>query len=435
MKKTAALKFWNEYGKWLYTDSRGISLANPAFLFQKDLEAGKYDSTPEPEYLDMLDGFQELDKIWDGKKTASPDFILRRAILGICETPELYKKLICSLVILSAETNYTAKSLECPQSSTYPPDAETSPYKTPSDIYDLLSDHIYGQEEAKRAASMILYNHRHGIRSNSIFIGPSGCGKSEIWRVLSSVFPEIVIFDGTALSASGWKGDLHWSTIFSSIPKDLRSHAVLVCDEADKIMEPMYTSGGSDHSHTLQNSLLKMMDGDSLVFEHDKTDSSGERTFTVDCSGVSVVLLGSFEHLLEKKTSVPRSLGFGRVDDADRDSTYEGITTEDFINHGHMRREIAGRIDTIVRLQPMTQDDYRNLLDGSMSPVSVLSDTYKRKIDVSDDLKSRLSKEAAESGLGVRLVRSRLKQLIDRQIFEDPDADRLTLDVSEARPP
>ena len=311
MKKTEALKFWNEYGKWLYTGSKGISLTNPAFLFQKDLEAGKYDSTPEPEYLDLLDGFQELDKIWDGKRTASPDFVLRRAIMGICETPELYKKLICSLVILSAETNYNAKSLDYVQSATYPPG--DSPYQTPAAIYSLLSDHIYGQEEAKKAASMIMYNHRHGIRSNSIFVGPSGCGKSEIWRVLSSVFPEIVLFEGTAWSASGWKGDLHWSSIFASIPKDLRSHAVLVCDEADKLMEPMYTSGGSDHSHTLQNSLLKMMDGDSLVFEHDKTDSNGERTFTVDCSGVSVVLLGAYEHLLEQKTNQPRLLGFGRV--------------------------------------------------------------------------------------------------------------------------
>lgn len=435
MKKTDALTFWHEYGPWLYKSSHGIRLPNPARLFQSDLEAGKYNDTTEPEYLALLDKSQELDKIWDGKRSAAPDFIIKRAILGICESPTLYKRLICSLVVLSSETDYNAKSLECEQISTYPPDADTNPYKTPADIYNLLSESIYGQEDAKRAAAMLMYNHRHGIRSNALFIGPSGCGKSEIWRVLSAVFPEITIFDGTALSASGWKGDLHLSTVFSSIPQDLREHAIIVCDEADKIFEPMHTSGGSDYSHHVQNSLLKMMDGDTLTFEQDKAGSVEEKTFTVDCSGVSVVLLGAFERLLDQKTSQPRLLGFGRVHDAETDDTYDGITTEDFINHGHMRREIAGRIDTIVKLQPMTQEDYRQLLNGSMSPITTLSNAYKRKISISDDLKTRLSEEAAESGLGVRLVKSRLKQMIDRRLFEDPDADQLTLDVPEARPP
>ena len=434
MKKTDSLQFWHEYGPWLYKSGHGIRLPNPARIFQSDLEAGKYNDTTEPEYLEMLDKYQELDKIWDGKRSATPDFIIRRAILGICESPTLYKQLICSLVVLSSETDYNTKSLEFEQTSTYPPDADTNPYKTPADIYNLLSDSIYGQEEAKRAATMILYNHRRGIRSNSLFVGPSGCGKSEIWRVLAAVFPEIVMFDGTSLSASGWKGDLHWSSIFSSIPTDLRNHAVLVCDEADKVMEPMHTSGGSDYSHHVQNSLLKMMDGDTLTFEQDKAGGE-EKTFSVDCSGVSVVLLGAFEHLLEQKTNEPRPLGFGRVTDAETDDTYDGITTEDFINHGHMRREIAGRIDTIVKLQPMTQEDYKNLLNGVMSPITTLSTAYKRKISISDDLKTRLSEEAASSGLGVRLVKSRLKQMIDRKIFEDPDADQLTLDVPEARPP
>ncbi|MBR3374660.1 MAG: AAA family ATPase [Firmicutes bacterium] len=428
MKKTTALHFWHENGKWLFTNSHSIRLTNPAHTFQRDLEAGKYNNTPEDQYLNLVAEYEQMNAIWDGRRTASPDFVLRRALFGICSDEKLYNKLKCTLVELASQVDFTAKDLSA-STTVFPPDAAAEKYSTPAALYDLLSAHVYGQQNAKKSAAMIMYNHRHCVRSNAIFIGPTGSGKSEIWRTLASIFPEILIFDGTSLAPSGWKGALHWNTIFSSIPPELREHAVLVCDETDKIMEPSSPTA-DDYYRMIQNTLLKIMDGDTITLEHDKSGNN-EQPMTIDCSGITVILLGAFERLLEKKTSKPRSLGFGRTDqDADsRSSRYDDITVDDLIIYGGMRREIAGRIDTIVKLQPMEKADFASLLSGAMSPVSSLADSYHRKISISDELRDLLADEAAESGLGVRRVRSRLKQMIDDKIFMDPTADCLSLDV------
>lgn len=53
---------------------------------------------------------------------------------------------------------------------------------SPRLFYNVLNQRIYGQEDAKKATSMIMYNHLEGRRSTAVFCGPSGCGKTEIWR-------------------------------------------------------------------------------------------------------------------------------------------------------------------------------------------------------------------------------------------------------------
>ncbi len=63
-------------------------------------------------------------------------------------------------------------------------DVEEPKQYTPREIYDYLNQHVRKQEEAKWAASVIMYQCLQGIKSNAMFIGPSGCGKTHIWRSL-----------------------------------------------------------------------------------------------------------------------------------------------------------------------------------------------------------------------------------------------------------
>ena len=69
---------------------------------------------------------------------------------------------------------------------------EEPTHYTPKEIYDYLDRHVWKQDEAKKAASIIMYNALYAIRSTAMFIGPSGCGKTHIWRCLKKLFPSMI---------------------------------------------------------------------------------------------------------------------------------------------------------------------------------------------------------------------------------------------------
>ncbi len=102
-----------------------------------------------------------------------------------------------------------AEDRECDDSD-FSPVNEPTPFDggagwTPHSIYDYLDQHIYGQEAAKRAASMLMYHHLNSNSRNIVMAGATGCGKTEIWRTLSKKFNFIRIVNGTQLTCDGWK--------------------------------------------------------------------------------------------------------------------------------------------------------------------------------------------------------------------------------------
>ena len=108
-------------------------------------------------------------------------------------------------------------------------------YATPQAIYDYLDSHIWKQDEAKKAAAMLMWKAQNKIKENVMFVGPSGCGKTKIWRCLQKIFPnQIVITDASNITSDGWKGDKKWGTLLNDPIFRKNSHTVLVLDEADK---------------------------------------------------------------------------------------------------------------------------------------------------------------------------------------------------------
>lgn len=62
----------------------------------------------------------------------------------------------------------------------------------------------------------------HGKKRNVLFAGPTGCGKTEIWRVLSQLYPNIQIVDGTMLTMEGWSGAFKLRDIFANMSRNRR---------------------------------------------------------------------------------------------------------------------------------------------------------------------------------------------------------------------
>lgn len=281
---------------------------------------------------------------------------------------------------------------------------------------------IVGQDAAVKAASLILYNHINGRTSVSLFAAPSGSGKTYLWRVLQKECgaDKIVIHDASTLTAEGWKGDNKISTIFRELPPEHRGHILLVLDEFDKLLE----YGGKNYYGIIQNQLLRLCDHDPLFF-----GSDSEKGFYVDTSGVSIVLLGAFQNLTDKKkrnsTSIG-TIGFERQSHIDNTNGNSEITIEDLIDFG-MRRELAGRITRITCMSPLSIEDLTNI---GQQEVKKLEQQFQRKIMADYSVILDLAYKAAKKGLGARWLKAQLNNSIDSLLYDNPNADSFTIDFN-----
>ena len=285
---------------------------------------------------------------------------------------------------------------------------------TPQEIYGNLDRHVWKQDEAKKAAAVIMYQCLRGIKSNAMFIGPSGCGKTHIWRCLKGLFPSMIdIRDSSSVTLDGWKGstkfrDLLCSPIFRS-----GHHTILVMDEADKMLSPKFTSGGNNASLDVQGEALTLLEGSRVDIKIDSVIHS------IDTSKISFVLCGAFSnkaHDVAEKSSGSR-IGFGAAPDPIQPYV-RPLDEQDLIDFGVMP-EFMGRIQRIVNLQRMTTDDYYRMTDSSHGFLARIGAQYKADIRLTPAKRRELAEMAVRSGLGVRGIESQIRRLIDDAIFDN----------------
>ena len=429
MKYNTAQRFWRAYIKMANRGKSGVNMPNPAIDFTARAHAGDFDEIPDAEYEGRLDDTEALSSFWNGSRQEMTGTILLNAISKTELSDFVIEKIAGILADASVRTDYSTKEQACdgnalnPDLGFSPADKLKCPDSSPRGIYNYLDHNIYGQEAAKRAVSMLMHHHLHGNSRNIVMAGNSGCGKTEIWRVLSKIYDCIRIIDTTQLTCEGWKGSFKLSSVFTCEPKQTAEHLILVMDEADKaLFEPKVASGGTDFAKMLQNELLKLMDGDTLTFTDEK---DRDKKITVDCSGVSVVLCGSFETMLQSKMESSGGIGFCQPER--KESRIAECTEEDLIKYGNVRWEIAGRINRIVTLNALDADDFEAILEGEMSPIQKLEKAHHISLTVNKDSRKKLASDAEKSGLGCRFLRSKLQSMLDERMFDDPDAKEFIL--------
>ena len=205
-------------------------------------------------------------------------------------------------------------------------------------LYDNYTDEVYNSmlKDIEDVAKFW-----HGKKRNVLFSGPTGCGKTEIWRVLSQLYPNIQIVDGTMLTMEGWSGAFKLRDIFANMSREQAESAIVVIDEFDKLCEPKYGSGGNNYSAAMKNELLKMIEGNKVFFPEDK----GKVAMEFDTSKISFVFCGSFETLITRKREINSSIGFGKsIDKSDISVEYKNkIKTEDFTKRRQSLWELIGK--------------------------------------------------------------------------------------------
>lgn len=432
MTHNNAKTFWTAYITMVNENNSHLNMLNPADDFNVRSRSGEFDNLSDDEYEKIRTDVEDISSFWNHRHSETIGIILLNAIAKTnildSEIDDIAKILTDASVRTDYCTEESEESQECDEKDLFNPDLDFLPVDgptpfdrkpeswTPKDIYEYLCQHIYGQEAAKKAVSMLMYNHLHGNSRNMVVAGPSGSGKTEMFRALSKIYDCIRIINGPQLSCDGWKGSLKISDIFMYERKQVAQSILLVIDESDKMMEPQVASGGTDYAKMIQNELLKLMDGDTLTFTDEKNRNN---KVTVNCSGVSIVLCGSFERMLQAKSESSESIGFGRQEKTE--SNIAECTEEDLIQYGNMRREIAGRIGTILTMKKLNADDFEAIMDSPASPIKKIEKSHHVSLSVDKDSRKKLASDAAESGLGCRFIRCKLQSLLDEQMFDKPD--------------
>lgn len=451
MRKSVCINWFEKYLKEVSSGRGYWSHINPAIEFVRDAKAGEYDDMTDSEYNALLKETEEISAFWLLQKNQTASDLLRISLEKIDIDGEKLHKLAEILAECYADSvsPFIAEN-EIPDhkknsdrdrkikdwiSGDEVNDEKKESYFSrnldsekltrnkawnPKQIYTYLSDRIYGQKEAVKAATMLLYNHMKGRKRNLLFAGPTGCGKTEIWRVLKQLYPYIQIIDSTAITMEGWSGSFKIKDIFKGMSQEEAEKSIIVFDEFDKFCEPKISAGGTNYSTVSQNELLHLIEGGRVVLESER----GKPKIEIDSSKISFVFCGSFEQLTESKTEKETcdSIGFVRkIKISEAYSQYENkISPEDLVKHAGVRQEIVGRINQIVQLYPMTADDYYVILHNKqISPLYQLERQYGVKLHLDSKVRQKLVMEAEKNHMGVRYLRSRIQQMLDEQMFQN----------------
>lgn len=305
------------------------------------------------------------------------------------------------------------------------PFASLSILDDPRKIYEYLRSKVYKQDEACKAAAMMLYNHVKGITSRNIFCGPAGSGKTYIWNIIKNkLYPYIIIIDSSKITKTGWSGSNKISSPLYQINPSVREGYIIVYDEFDKLCKPQY-SRDENVSACVQSELLTLIQPSNEYMRLKSSDGS-ERTIRVD--NISYVFCGSFAEAAQNEAGKECSsgLGFGAVKREAKAFDKE-LTMQNLIKFGVIP-EVASRITRLVNLRPLGESDYAYLINHHQnSPVKRIEDMYglhrgfiTENVLNKDELK-QIATDAFTSGLGVRSVTSSIQQKVDDYIFEHFD--------------
>lgn len=273
---------------------------------------------------------------------------------------------------------------------------------------------------------------------SAIVVAPTGQGKTFLVKQMAKALGvNAIVIDGSALCHEGWKGvSLSQQLIAAkNAAKDKAafSNSILFIDEIDKLR----LVGTDKDVGNAQPNILQLYNGGTIVGE-----GSNREAESIDISRFTVILGGAFdglETIIENRLMPKTTIGFNRAMDAQKLSKAEllkQVTLPDLAAYGLMP-ELLGRIGTIININSMELEDYRQLLTAEHGSVrrrysNYLSSLYGVSFDITEAGVKMIAEKCMASATGARAVNPLINDLMRCAIAEverDSTINRVLLDA------